>query len=87
MARTAKEGGGYIGRNVKTWMYNGDEEMTKWSQQKSDQPYNVADFYDREAAKALNQLYEIISSSDVGLEVPVNWRSFVKLRPPFLKFL
>ena len=48
--------------------------------------FDMVDFYEREAAKASNQLYEIISSSAVPLKVPINWRSAVKLEPPFLKF-
>ena len=43
----------------------------------------MVDFYEREAAEASNQLFEIISSLDVGLELPINWRSVVKLGPLF----
>ena len=46
---------------------------------KSDLLYDMVDFYQREAAKASNQLYDISSSSNITLEVPLNWRSAVKL--------
>ena len=55
--------------------------------QKSHLLYDMVDFYKREVAKALNQFYEIISSSDVALEVPINWRSAMKLGSLLLMFL
>ena len=53
-------------------MCNEDEEMAKWSEQKSDKLYNMVDLYEREATKASNQLNEMISSTDVGFGVPTN---------------
>ena len=45
--------------------------MVDWSKRKGYHLYDMVDFYERESAKASNQLYEIISSSDVGFEVPI----------------
>ena len=59
----------------------------EWGVRKSDLLYDMVDFYEKESTKASNQLYEIISSSNVALEEPINWRSSVKLGPFFLKFL
>ena len=59
----------------------------EWGVWKSDLLYDMVDFHEREATKASNQVYEIISSSNVALEGPINWRSSMKLGPPFLKFL
>ena len=59
----------------------------EWGVRKSDLLYDMVDLHEREATKASNQLYGMISSSNVALEGPINWRSSVNLRPLFLKFL
>ena len=79
--------GGYAGRNTTAWRRNEDEETTEWCVCKSDLLYDMVDFYEREATNVSNQLYQIISSSNVALEEPINCRSAAKLGPLFLKFL
>ena len=69
LATTAKQAGGYVGRSATTWMCNRYGEIAKWGEQKSDQLYNMVDFYEREAAKASNQLYEIIRFSCIMYEI------------------
>ena len=49
--------------------------------------YNMMELYEREAVKATDQLYDLISSSDVPLDMPINWRDAAVLGPPFLRFL
>ena len=87
MVRTAKEAGEHVGISATTWMRNGDEEMARRSEQKSYQLHDMVDLYEGEDAKASNRLYETIISSDVGFEVPMNWRSAVKLGLAFIGFL
>ena len=70
-----------------TWWRHGDEEMVKWSERKGDQLYNMVELYEREAVKATHQLYELIRSSDVPSELPINWRDALMLEAPFLRFL
>ena len=61
--------------------------MLEWSKRKGDQLYNIFEFYEREAVKVTQQLYELIQSSDGLLEFPINWRDMVMLRTPFLRLL
>ena len=83
----AREAGGYFERSAMTWWHHGDEEMMEWSERKGDHLYSMVELYEREAVKATDQLYELISSSDVLLDLSINWRCAVMLTPPFLRFL
>ena len=64
LAITAKEAGKYIGRSATTWKLNGNEEMAKWIQQKSDRLYNMSERYEGKAAEASSELHKINCSSD-----------------------
>ena len=70
-ARTAKEAGGYFGRSATTWKRNGDEEMAKLIEQKSDQLYHIVEHYEEKAAKASSELHRILGSLD---PVMCRWR-------------
>ena len=54
-----------------------------WIERKGDHVYNMDDYYEGEAAKASNHFCKSISSSEVSLETPINWRNLVKLGTPF----
>ena len=87
LALTAREAGAYVGGSAVTWWRHGDEEMVEWSERKGDQLYSIVDFYEREAVKATDQLYELIRSLDVSLDLPINWRDAALLGPPWLRLL
>ena len=40
-----------------------DEQMVKWNEMKGDQVYEMAEYYEKEAAKGSNELHKIIGSS------------------------
>lgn len=55
--------GGHLGRSVLASWCGGDEDLVEWNQRKGHQMYEMAQFYEREAAKASNKLHNIIDSS------------------------
>ena len=87
LALTAREAEAYFGGSAVTWWRHGDEEMVESSERKGDQLYNLLELYERETVKATSQLYEPISSSDVLLNLPINWGGAVLLGPSFLRLL
>ena len=38
--------------------------MVEWNERKGDQMYKMVEFYEKEAAKASNELHNVIDSSD-----------------------
>lgn len=44
---------------------NGDEDMIEWNKRKGGHIFEIAECYERERAKASNELYRIISSLDL----------------------
>ena len=65
--------------------------MLEWSAQKGYHLYNMVELYEREAVKATDQLYELINSSDVPLDLPIYLKRCGVVRTPIsevpLRFL
>lgn len=70
-ARMAKEVGGHLARSPLTSWRNGDEDMVEWNERKGDRMYEMAEYYEKEAAKASRKLHTIIVSSD---PIMYSWR-------------
>ena len=64
LVRTVKEVGNHLGRNAVTRLRVGDENMIEWHERKGDHVFEMAEYYEKEAAKASRELYRIIGSSD-----------------------
>ena len=64
LARTAKEVGSHLGRSAVTSWRKWDEDMVDWRERKGDRMYEMAEYCEKEAAKASNELHRIITSSD-----------------------
>ena len=54
-----------------TWWCVGDEDMTEWSERKGDHIFDMAEYYEKEAAKALSELHRVIGFSD---PMTYSWR-------------
>ena len=87
LALTTREAKAYFGGSAVTWWRYWGEEMVEWSERQGNQLYNLVELYEREAVKATDQLYELISSSGVPLDLPIDCGEAMLLKPPFLRFL
>ena len=54
------------------------------SERQGYQLYNLVELYEREAVKATDQLYDLITSG-VPLDLPINCGKAVLLKPPFFE--
>ena len=82
LAFTARKAEVYFGGSAGTWWRHGDKKMVEWSERKGDQLYCIV-----EAVKVTDQFYELVRSSDVPMDLPINWRDTWLLGPPFLRLL
>ena len=58
-------------RNVVTCRERGDEDMAEWHKEIGDEFFKHTDFHENEAAKASNELHEIVDSSETLM---YSWR-------------
>ena len=69
-----------------TWEL-GEEDLSEWSEQKGDDLYQLANFYEKGVVKFKRLLLELIETSDQSLTLPINWGDVVVLGPPFHKLV
>ena len=69
-----------------TWEL-GEEELSEWREQKGDDLYQLANFYEKGVVKFKRLLLELIETSDQPLTLPINWGDVVVLGPPFHKLV
>ena len=71
LVRTPREVGRHFGRSAVALGRGGDEDMVEWNERKGHQMYEMADFYEKEAAKTSNELHNIIDCLD---PIMYRWR-------------
>ena len=84
---TKRDVGKFLGRRVMTTWENGEEDLSEWSEQKGDDFYQLANYYEKRVLKLKRLLVELIETSDEPLIVNINSEDLVALGPPFQRIL
>ena len=53
-----------VSESAVTYWRMGDDDIAEWHEEKGDEFFDFAEFYEREAAKAFKELHGILESSD-----------------------